>query len=233
VKVSPLFAGTTSPEAVVAMGAVLEGRAGAALDLFPHPPTLSDRVSAMFRGPSVAVAATAAAAVAAGVWALFQFTALERVRADTATYAQSAREGIAAVEPMRRIAEQRADIAHSVTFVRTATNERAALTGTIAAIARETPADIAFDSLRVSRTPTGWSAAIDGQASAATAAQAVRTLDVFVSAVRAKPDVSATSLDQFDYPTAPSDSGHVSSKAVTIAFRLTFALSRDAAAGAR
>ncbi|MEO6877343.1 MAG: hypothetical protein ABI205_02600, partial [Gemmatimonadaceae bacterium] len=37
VPVSPLFAGKASPEAVVAVGAVLEARSPAPLDLYPHP----------------------------------------------------------------------------------------------------------------------------------------------------------------------------------------------------
>jgi hypothetical protein len=231
VPVSPLFAGTTSPEAVVAMGAVLEARSENPLDLFPHPPTLSDRAGALLRGPNVAVAAAATAAVVAGIWALSQFGTLASVHRQTAALHASASSGLPAVAPMREVAQQRADFARQVAFVRKSDDERLSLTTTLEAIAQEAPQGVRFDSLRVSRSTAGWSAAIDGQTIGATAAQSVRNLDAFFNSVRTRPGISAPSLDQFDYPPAGPDSTHTGPRGVELMFRLTFQIVRGSAAG--
>lgn len=225
VQVSPLFAGTTSPEAVVAMGAVLEARSEEPLDLYPHLPTLSDRAQAFLRGPNLVAGAVAVAAVMAGIWALAQFATLGSTRREAETMRASIRSGLTAVAPMRDIAQRRADFARQVAFVRQSDDERSSLTTTLEAIAQEAPPGVRFDSLRVSRIASGWSAVVGGQATGATSAQSVRNLDTFVNSVRLRRGVSAASLDQFDYP-ASTDTTHGASAGVAVMFRLTFQIAR-------
>src|ERR1043165_3937534 len=62
-RVKPLVGGHASPEAVIAMGAVLESQSAAPLDLYPHPPTVGERVTAALKGPNAVMAAATAAAV--------------------------------------------------------------------------------------------------------------------------------------------------------------------------
>ena len=226
VRVDPLFAGTSSPEAVVAMGAVLEAQSDTPLDLFPHAPTLSERLSVLSRGPNLAVGSASAAALIAGLWALSQFATLSSVRKNTAALQDSIQRDLSAVAPMRLVAQRRSDFAHQVEFVRTSEGERSELTTTLEAISEETPLGIRFDSLRVSRTPSGWSAAINGQATGATAAQAVHNLDAFFNSVRTREGVSPPNLDQFDYPAATPDSTRSASRGIVIIFRLTFDVAR-------
>jgi hypothetical protein len=228
VTVAPLLAGTSSPEAVVAMGAVFEARGekGQALDLYPHPPTLADRVAVLTRGPNLAVSATAAAAVIAGLWALSQFSALSAIRRQTDTLRSSVQSGTQVVAPLREIAQRRADFTRQVAFVQASDAERATLTATLEAIAEEAPLGVHFDSLRVSRTAAGWSGAIDGQTAGATAAQSVRNLETFFNAVRTSRGVSAASLDQFSYPAPVADSTHTEPRGVDLVFRMTFDLAR-------
>ena len=231
VVVSPLFSGSSSPEAVVAMGAVLEAQSQTPLDLFPHPPTVAERMAVLLRGPNLAVAGATAAAVIAGLWALSQFTTLSSVRGDTARLQTSVDQGIPVVAPMRQIAQRRADFEHQVEFVRKSDGERSTLTRTLEAIAEEAPPGVRFDSLRVSRAPTGWSAGIGGQVTGATAAQAVRNLDTFFSAVRTRGGVSSTSLDQFDYPATGTDSLHTGAHDIVIMFRMSFQIAREGGIG--
>ena len=228
-RVSPLFTGTTSPEAVVAMGAVLEAERVCPLDLYPHPPTLSDRLAVALRGPNLAVACASVAAVVAVIWASSQVSALAMVRRETAQRQTSVQQAMLAVEPMRQIAQRRADFAHQVQFVRLSSDERATLATALEAMAEEAPPGVRFDSLRVSRVADGWSAAIGGQADGSSAAQAVRNLNTFFNAVRGRLGITSASLDQFDYPASAADSTHARSPVVVIAFRLTFRIARTVA----
>jgi hypothetical protein len=234
VQVSPLFAGNSSPEAVVAMGAVLEAQSeqGQALDLFPHPPTLADRLAVLTRGPNLAVTAAATAAVIAGLWALSQFSALSALRRQTNALRASVQSGSQAVAPLREIAQRRADFTRQVAFVQASDEERATLIAALESIAKEAPVGVRFDSLRVSRSATGWSGAIDGRTAGATTAAAVRNLENFFNAVRTSQGVSEASLDQFSYPAPVADSTHTEPQGVNLVFRLTLQIARTATAAA-
>lgn len=227
VRVTPLFAGAASPEAVVAMGAVLEAQHAVPLDIFPHPPTLSSRVSAALRGPNAAVGTAVAAAAIAGIWAAAQFTELSSTKRQADDLRTSVRNGIPAVEPIRQIVERRADYAKQVSFIRDVFGERSSLSTSLSTIAQEVPPSVRFDSLRVSRAPAGWSAAIGGEATGATAAQAVRALDAFYQAVRNRAGVTSPTLDQFEYPGTGTlaDSARTGAP-VVIQFHLSFGLAR-------
>ncbi len=227
VRVKPLFAGATSPEVAVAMGAVLEAQRQTPLDLFPHAPTVVKRVGAMLRGPNAIAAAAATAAAIAGMWAVLQFTTLAGARSELATVQKAIAAGVPAVEPMRLVAERRADFARQMAFLRGAHDERRMLTTTLQALAEGLPAGVRFDSVRVSRTPTGWSAAIGGQSAGGSAAQAVRGFDTFYQSVRSRPGIAVPTLDHFDYPAAAAveDSTHSASAApVVIQFHLSFSM---------
>jgi Tfp pilus assembly protein PilN len=229
VHVHPLFPGATTPEAVVAMGAVLEAKDPQPLDLFPHPPTFAERAREAMQGPNAIVASVGAAAVLAAMWAGFQVGAVSSARRESEALRASISSSTATVAPMRQIAERRADYAHQVDFVRATYVERAALTATLHAIADQAPNGVQFDSLRVSRTADGWASTIVGEAVGATAAQTVRGLDAFYQSIRRRPLVKAATLDDFDYPTTPAaDSTASSTQPVKIQFRLSFTLERAA-----
>lgn len=228
-RVNPLFAGTSSPAAVVAMGAVLEARHAAPLDLFPHPPTLAARARDAMRGPNAMVAGMLTAVVVASIWNATQFVSLGSAQRERDSLRAALSTASRAIEPMRRMAEARADYTRQLEFVTDTRSERAELAGTLHAIAQQAPAVVRFDSLRVSRTAGGWSASIAGKATSATAAQAVRALDTFYQAVRARPGVSGATLDQFDYPVATgADSTRRAGGPVVADFRVSFALTHGA-----
>jgi hypothetical protein len=228
-RVSPLFGGVGSPERVLAMGAVVAARSSEALDLFPHPPSLRERMALTLRGPNAIVTGAAAAAILAVGWSSVQFAALSAARADVAALQASVSMALPAVAPMRRIAERRADFANTVDYLRGVHRERATVTRALATIASSAPAGIRFDSVRVARSNSGWNAVVQGQASGATTAEAVRGLDMFYRGIRELPGVSSANLDQFDYP-APkaADSTHRAMDAtpVVLEFRVSFALAR-------
>lgn len=223
-RVKPLFAGAASPEGVVAMGAVIEAHHTAPLDLFPHPPTLESRVRTALRGPNGVVAAMASIAAAAGIWAAVQVSsfASAHISADRARVA--ARMSISATAPMRLVAERRADALRKIAFVEGGERARAAFSQSLREIAERVPAGVRFDSLRISRAAIGgWSAAIAGESNGVTAAHAVDGIDSFYRALRARPEVSQATLDQFEYPAAsPLADSTNRSAAVVIQFHLSF-----------
>jgi hypothetical protein len=227
VRVSPLFSSDVSPDAVVAMGAVLEARRPAPLDFYPHPPTLVERVRESLRGPNGVIAAVGTAAVIAGLWAGAQFSSLYSTRAENARLRSSIRGSVAAVEPLRHVAERRSDYAHAVSFIDATTAERRALTSTLRGIADAVPAAIRFDTLRVARAQDGWAVTIAGEAVGATAAQAAGGLDMFYQSIRRRAGIATATLDEFEYPPRPgADSAKRAGGPVVITFKLSFAMAR-------
>lgn len=241
-RVKPLFSAADAPAAIVAMGAVLEAHHAEPLDLFPHPPTRSQRVARAVRGPNAVVAATAVAAAVALIWAATQFVSLRSARADAATLEASVRQGTAAVAPIRAVAERRANVAKQLEFVRASAGERATLASELADIAAALPAAVRLDSIQVARSKDGWATRLDGTAVGLTTAEAVRALDLYYSGVRSRSGVSAPNLDQFDYAT-PKPAGGAGdsvggkeqpapSGAVTLRFRMSFTLAQQRALAA-
>jgi len=229
IPVEPLFSGASNPAVVMAMGAALEARSETPLDLYPHPPTFADRTRDALRGPKAIVAGAAAAAAIAVIWSGAQFVALRSLQTERDSLRAAIRSGVPAVEPMRRIAESRADFASRIEFVSATRDERAALSATLQAIAEQTPDGIRFESLRVVRTADGWSVAIGGDATGPTAAQAVRALDTFYQRMRARSGVSAIALDRFEYSgPASADSTVRVNGPVVAEFHVSFSLARAA-----
>ncbi len=225
IPVEPLFPGSNNPAVVLAMGAALEARSAAPLDLYPHPPTVAERARLALRGPNAIVAGAAAAAAIAGIWMATQLVSLGSARAERDSLRAELRSSAPVVEPMRRIAAVRADLAHRLQLVSASRDERAELAATLQAIARETPDGVRFDSLRVARAADGWSVAISGDATGATAAQAVRALDTFYQRMRGRSGVSAIALDRFEYSGPSSaDSTLRTDRPVVAEFLVTLSL---------
>ena len=209
------------------MGAVLESRQVARLDLFTRPPTVAQRARAATRGFNGLVTAAGVAAVAAGIWAASQFVALSSARSELAPLRASVERSMVALGPAREVAERRASFAQQVDFVKHSYGERSSLTGILAAIGDEAPTSIRFDSLQVARSGDTWSSVIEGEATGGSGAQAVRNLDAFYRSVRARAGVSSAALEQFDYPVS-KDSTRVAGSPVTVQFRLSLSIPRGA-----
>jgi len=199
VHVEPLLPGANSPEAVVAMGAALEPSGGAALDLFPHPPTFADRARMLARSSSGLAAATGAVAILVGIWTVTQFAQLVSVRGDVARREADLRASTSQVQSLRDVAERRADFVGEVSFIRASTDERASLASSLAAIGNALPAAARLDSLRVTRAADGWTGAMTGVVVGATTGEAVRSLDALFQLVRAQRGVMSATLDEFSY----------------------------------
>jgi Tfp pilus assembly protein PilN len=223
--VKPLFSGAASPEAVVAMGAVLEGRRARPLDLYPHPPTIAERAAKALSGPNAFVAAGAAVAAIVMLWAASQVTSLSSMRRENEALRDTIRVAIPATASMRQIAERRADVVKQTEFVRNSVAERSAFTTTLTAIGATLPDGVVFDTLNITRSRAGWSSHLGGLARGTSAAEAVRGLQSFLEGLRTREGVSSASLDGFDYATPPSDTTK-RDNGVTLRFQISFVLAR-------
>lgn len=232
VHVSALFAGA-APEAVVAMGAVLEALQAEPLDLYPRAPVVVERARGVVRGPNVGLIGVAAAALIAGIWATTELVSLTLARREADNLRAALAAGSPSLQPMRRTAEQRADFAHSLDFVAATQDERSALANSLKAIAESVPADVRFDSLNVARAASGWTVTIGGESTGASTSQAVNTLDALYQSVRAASGVSTASLDNFDYPAAARRDVARPGSPVVIRFKITLGLARPEHSDAR
>jgi hypothetical protein len=229
IPVEPLFAGARNPAAVIAMGAALEARSEAPLDLYPHPLALADRLRGALRGPNAIVAGLAAAAGIAAIWSTTQVVSLQSLKSERDSLRDAISAGVPAIEPMRKVAESRADLMRRIEFVTATRDERAELGATLQAIAQGTPDGIRFDSLRVVRAANGWSVTITGDATGPTAAQTVRALDAFYQGIRARAGVSTIALDRFDYSgSSTADSSVRTNRPVVAEFHVSFSLAAGA-----
>jgi hypothetical protein len=227
-RVQPLFKGTSSPEAVIAIGAALEARHPSPLDLYPHPPTLRDRAEVFVRGPMRSVTIATAAAVIAFAWGATQVVSLVSANRETNRLHETIAAETPAIAPMRTVAQRRADLVAQAAFVRGGIDERSTLARTLSAIASSASEGISFDTLSVQRSADGWAATIEGTARGATTTQAVFGLDALLKSIRVQHAVSTAALDDFDYPKSADDSLPRSGAPVTIAFHLSFTARRSA-----
>jgi hypothetical protein len=213
-----------SPEAVVALGAVLDAGARQSVDLFPHPPTLEQRAREALRGPRGVAAAAALVAAIAFLWFGVQYASISQTRHKVEALRASLMRELPTLDPIKHVANRRAGYVGAVTAIQQARNERAQFTSVLSAIASLAPTGLTFDSLSVARRADGWSGDLSGHVVGSSAADALRALDRFFGTVHDRSGVSAVDLDQFDYLAVPVDSTkRERSSNVTLVFRMTLA----------
>ncbi|MGH7621829.1 MAG: hypothetical protein ACREMU_05780, partial [Gemmatimonadaceae bacterium] len=231
-RVQPLMPRIASPEATVAMGAVLEAESEHPLDIYPHPPTLLERARTALRGTQGLATTAAAAALVAGLWAALQITSVHNSERDVQSLRNQINTSLPALAPLRRVVERRAGYSERLDIAERVRGERAMLAKQLASLASVAPAAIHFDSLTVARTQNGWTVSVAGEAASTSAAESVRALNQFYEALRSGAGVTAPSLDQFDYPvrTTADSSAHREGD-VRIQFRVSYNAPANAPTG--
>ena len=232
-RVQPLMPRIASPEATVAMGAVLEAESEHPLDIYPHPATLLERARTALRGTQGMATAAATAALVAGLWAALQITSVHNAERDVQSLRNQINTSLPALAPIRRVVERRAAYSERLDIAERVRGERAMLAGQLASLASITPAAIHFDSLTVTRTQNGWTVSVAGEAASSSAAESVHALNQFYEALRGGAGVTAPSLDRFDYParTVADSSAHHDGD-VKIQFRVSYNAPANASTGA-
>jgi hypothetical protein len=166
--VAMLGEGIGSPEAVVAMGAVIAARATNALDLYPRPPAFDERLKRAMTGPPLVASAMLAAAAVAAFWAGMQVLRMERTRSDLEQVQQRVERAVPEIASARRSAEGRERIASIRTALDAANAEKAAATRLLANLGTGWQGGTQLDSLRLLRVEKGLAATVFGQATAST-----------------------------------------------------------------
>jgi Tfp pilus assembly protein PilN len=229
IRVKPLMPRGGSPEAVVAMGAVLAGGSPHQLDLYPHPPTFAERARESLRGTQGVSTGLSVAAAVIAFWAVFQITAFRRTEIDVQTLREQVNRGIPALAPVKELAQRRARYVARLAIADAVMVERDGLASQLAGVARILPVSVRIDSLGMARVQSGWAATVTGRVASMSAAESVRALNDFFQALQARPDITSSSLDQFDYLTAPTaDSTHAIDHPVNIQFRISFSMRTSA-----
>jgi hypothetical protein len=166
----------------------------------------------------------------ATAWSASQFTTLSALRGEAADLRNKVRAEVPAVEPIRRVAERRADRASVIGYLREASTERSSLTRALAASATAVPDGIRFDALHVGRSNAGWNVAIEGQVTGATSSQVVHSLDRFYQSIRSRPGITSPNLDRFEFPASNAeDSTHIARGDVgplMLQFRVSYTILR-------
>jgi hypothetical protein len=222
IPVHPLMPHTT-PEAIIAMGAILEGESEHPVDLYPHPPTVGERFRESLRGAQGVAMGVAAAAALVAIWAIAQVVSFQRDDAEAQRLREQINRGLPMVAPIKQAVERRAALIQRVAIAEGVRSERTQLVEQLEGIARLVPPSMQFDSLNITRTKDGWATTILGDIHSSSAAEAVRALDQFYQGLAERRDVTSPSIDQFDYPATVVDT--ISPKVnagVGIQFRISF-----------
>jgi hypothetical protein len=227
IPVEPLMQGGSSPEAIIAMGAVFASRAPGAIDLFERAPTPAQRLRALTRSYGAPTIGIGALALIVALWLALQVISLERAASARDTLQKTVNAAIASAAPAKSMAQERAAHQEQASALSAIYGERSRLAGTLASVARIAGAGVRFDSLIVDQTKKGWSVSINGAVLGAPGSYAVRTLNEFYGALRTEPAVSLPNLERFDYARPGADT---TQRGTAVA--LTFVVSFDIPAAA-
>lgn len=202
IRVRPLMPQIPGPEAVVAMGAVLEGDDSHPIDILPHPPSLAERVRDSFRGAQGIATVTSAVAAVVAFWAVMQVNHVRRDNQEVLRLRDQLNASLQAAAPIRQAAERRAGFMQRIIVSDDVRVERLGLSTELAGLANILPRTMHFDSLVVARTQTGWTTRVHGEVATPSAAESVRDLNDFFRGLDKRPGVTSATLDQFEYPAA-------------------------------
>lgn len=223
--VQPLFRQMRSAEAVVAMGAALDTGRADALDLYPHPPTFADRARAALSGTRGLTTAAYAVAAASAIWAAAETAQVYLARRAVESANAAVGRAFASTGQLQSAAVGRAEYSEIVRTVTSLRDRRQHLVSQLASISDSIPSALTFDSLSVVSAQAGWEGNIGGRVVAPKTADAVKSVNSFYEALRALPGISATTLDQFDFPAARDTTAAAETSGITIHFRVSFTMS--------
>ncbi|HTR79655.1 MAG TPA: hypothetical protein VMH39_16180 [Gemmatimonadaceae bacterium] len=193
--VQPLAKSLGAPEAVVAMGAVLESRSVAALDLYPRAPTVRHRVRKAIQGPGAIPAGVVAAAGAAAIWAGVEFATFAHARTTITSLTDSISRVEASIVPVRQSVEARAGLATIRTDLDNAGVEQRRIVQALARLAAAVPAGLRFDSLSVVRAPDGWRATVRVHSTAERGGDAIRGINSLFQALQSSRALTNVAFD--------------------------------------
>ena len=186
--VAPLGHGIGSPEAVVAMGAVLASRRKDSLDLYQRPPAFEERLKTALTGPALVSTTLLTAAAVAAFWAAMQVMMVSRNRADVERLQAQVDRSLPALATARQSAQGRERIAAIRAALRESQVERAAIAELMSGVAGASQPGTQLDSLRVTRTAAGLETKLFCRAAAPTGPAAMSAARGFFTHFRSRPE---------------------------------------------
>jgi hypothetical protein len=201
--VAPLGEGVGTPEAVVAMGAVLASRGPDKLDLFPRPLPFEARLKSAMAGPALISTSLLTAAAVAAFWAVMQLVVVTRARGDVERLQSQVDRSLPALATARQSAQGRERIASIRAALRESQMERAAVADLMSGIASASQPETQLDSLRVVRTADGLQTKLFCRATAATGPAAMSAARGFYTHFRARTAFRNLEFESSYAPQAP------------------------------
>lgn len=223
--VAPLGRAIGSPEAVMAMGAVLTARADDRLDLFPRPPSFEERLKGAMSGRGLVTTALFTAAAVAAFWAGMQFVASNRERQKLEEVQSRVERALPAIAAARQSAAGRERIASIRTALGDAIAEKRAVVGVMSAVP-STQSSAQLDSLHITRVVDGVRTSLFGHATAPTGPGATSVANFYYRRFKSTPG-----LKDVSFQSAFASRDTVSAKSGLE--RLTFTISAVSPLGGR
>jgi hypothetical protein len=217
------------------MGAVFDAGSSSALDLYPHPPGIGQRLRRALSGANGVAHAGAALAILAVAWSASQFLSLRDASRGIVRARDQLSRDVAAIAPIRETAARRAARVQGSVVTRDAVSDRVRLAQRLATIASAVPAEVRFDTLNVARKQSTWGASLTGEVAGATAALTVVSLNQFFERLRSRDGVSNAVIESFDYgKTVVSDTAAARARpaGITLRFHIVFELAVAGLSGA-
>lgn len=219
-RVASLGHGIGSPETVIAMGAVLAAHEPDAIDLYPRPKPIAERVKEATTGRNLVVTSLFAAAAAAVLWSAVQINDLRRARAELEETQARVEQAMPALQKAQTSLRDRERIADIRTAMQASALERSAVTKLLSSVAGATNPDAQLDSVAVSRVDQGFQTTIFGRASGVNAPAAMRAASGLYDRLRSRQELKQVKFQSAFTPRPPGVTGTGSGESLrfTISF---------------
>ena len=205
--VQPLAKSTGAPEAIVAMGAVLESRSDAPMDLYPRAPTLSARMQTSVRGRGALPTAFAIAAGLVALWAGVQFATLTHTRREIVALTDSVNRAQTTIAPLREAVQARAGLATLHADLAGSKIEQRQLVLALRHLITASGRGLRIDNLTVRRTGDGWQTTLRVQSTGATGGTAIREINSMYETLARDPAFKSLSFEDDGFGWSTTDQG--------------------------
>ncbi|MEO5569018.1 MAG: hypothetical protein ABIR92_11030 [Gemmatimonadaceae bacterium] len=219
-RVASLGHGIGSPETVIAMGAVLAAHESDAIDLYPRPKPIAERVKAATSGPSLVVTSLFALAAATVLWSVLQINDLRRARAGLEATQARVEQAMPALQKVQTAARNRERIADIRTAMQASALERSAVAKLLSSVAGASDPDAQLDSVAVTRIDRGFQTTIFGRASGVSAPAAMRAASGLYDRLKSRQELKQVKFQSAINPRLPGGTGAGSGESLrfTISF---------------
>jgi hypothetical protein len=219
-EIHPFASDVGAPEALVALGAVLDAERPPSLSLLPPDPARAKAGQRRVR--ELVLASAVVLCLAAGWWMWSGFHAMNKAHDRIEAAQGELTRRIDNIASMTATVGRREAHAARQDYVDGIESERQRLQRTLRGIARAAPAGVHLTSLKVVRAAEDWHAVVDGISLGSSSADAVRGVNWFYERIPREMKTGAVSVDSFDYGDQGLVPAGARASAVAVRFRISF-----------